>query len=200
MHLKRPLDDVFSNPNHVRVLRHLILYPSPVITGRGLARELGMSHVTCIRSLNALASLGIVNQKTVGTSTVYELPADSVVVTRILKPAFEEESKLLEGLASTLLEGIRSKVLSAYLFGSVARGDDTTESDVDILLVLKQGADKKAVENRLAGNSSAAYRLYRVGINVITYAYDEFQQMKQKGHPLVREVLSDGIFLKGKEV
>jgi predicted nucleotidyltransferase len=200
MRIKRPLDDVFSNPNHVRVLRHLILYPSPVITGRGLARELGMSHVTCIRSLNALAGLGLVNQKTVGTSMVYELPADSVVVTKILKPAFEEESKLLEGLVSTLLEGAKSKVLSAYLFGSVARGDDTPESDVDILLVLKHGADKKAVENTLSVNSSTVYRLYRVGINVITYAYDEFQQMKQKGHPLVREVLTDGILLTGKEV
>ena len=98
MRIRQPLDDIFGNPNHIRILRHLVLFPSPVITGRGIARELGMSHVTCIRSLNSLADLGVINQKKVGTSMIYELPEDSVIISRILRPAIEEESRLLEGL------------------------------------------------------------------------------------------------------
>ncbi len=74
MRIKNPLDDIFGNRNNVRILRHMTLYPSPVITGRGLAKELGMSHATCIRSLNALVDTGIITRRTIGKSNVYESP------------------------------------------------------------------------------------------------------------------------------
>lgn len=200
MRIKRPLDDLFGSPNSVRVLRHLILYPSPVITGRGIARELEMSHATCIRSLNSLVDSGILIRKRVGSSATYEVAESSVLLTEILKPAFTAESHLLQGMVDTMLGGIKVKTLAVYLFGSVARGEDTSSSDVDILVILKQPSDKHSVEETLARNKEQAYKRYRVGVSAITYDYEEFQRMKVRKHPLITEVAKEGVLLFGKEV
>jgi predicted nucleotidyltransferase len=200
MRIKRPLDDLFGNPNNVRVLRHMILYPSPVITGRGIARELGMSHATCIRSLNSLVDLGIITRKRVGSSATFELAESAVLITEILEPAFRAESQLLQGLVGTILDGIKAKCTAVYLFGSVARGEDTPSSDVDLLLVLKQPGDRPSVERALARNKEKAYLRYRLGVSVITYDYDQFQKMKPRKNPLISEVVKEGVLLFGKEV
>lgn len=200
MRIKRPFDDLFGNPNNVRVLRHMILYPSPVITGRGIARELGMSHATCIRSLNSLVDLGILMRRRVGGSATYEIAGSSALLTEILEPAFRAESRLLQGLVDTILSGIKGKTLAVYLFGSVARGDDTPSSDVDILVILKQPGVRPSVEEALARNKEHAYKRYRVGVSAITYDYEEFQRMRAQKHPLVTEVVKEGVLLFGKEV
>ncbi|MHB8894546.1 MAG: nucleotidyltransferase domain-containing protein [Candidatus Geothermincolia bacterium] len=200
MRITRPLDDVLGNKNHIRVLRHLILFPSPVITGRGIAREIGMSHVSCIRSLNELEAIGALVRRSIGTSSTYEIPADSILLSKMLKPLFVRESGLLDGLVGCLLEGIEQAVLSVYLYGSVARSEETATSDVDLLVVLKRGANKREVEKKLASNKSEAFRQYLVGIHVITYSYNEYQTRKQKGLPLIKEVLSEGRLLVGREV
>jgi predicted nucleotidyltransferase len=200
MRINQPLDDVFGNPNNVRVLRHMILYPSPVLTGRGIARELGMSHATCIRSLNNLVDLGILLRKRVGSSATYEIAESSALLTDILEPAFKEESRLLQGLVDTMLVGIKGKILAVYLFGSVARKEDTPSSDVDIIVILKSRGDKALVEKALGRNKEQAYKRYRVGVSTITYDYEEFQRMKTQKHPLIREVVREGILLSGREV
>jgi predicted nucleotidyltransferase len=200
MRITDPLDDIFGNRNSVRILRHMTLYPSPVITGRGLAKELGMSHATCIRSLNSLADAGVVTRKSIGRSSVYEIPRDSAAFIRLLQPVFAAEKGLLYDLEDILLKDIKGKVQAAYLFGSVARGEDTVESDIDVMLVLQRGANKPQVEGTIEANRKAAYVLYRAGINVIAYGYDEFRRMKAKGNPFIREVLSEGMLFWGRGV
>lgn len=199
MRLTNPLDDIFSNRNNVRILRHMTLYPSTAMTGRGLAKELGMSHATCIRSLNDLVNIGIITRKTIGRSSVYELPVDSAIYSSILRPAFEAEKNLLSDLSSIMLKELKRKTQALYLFGSEARGEATAESDIDVLLVLLPGTGKYDVENTLEKSRKDAYRLFRAGINVIVYEYDDFQRMKAKRHALIREVQSEGILLWGKE-
>lgn len=200
MRIKRPLDDLFGNPNNVRVLRHMILYPSPVITGRGIARELGMSHATCIRSLNALVNTGILVRRRIGNSATHEIAKDSMVYTDILEPIFRAEVGLLNNLVDTMLGGVKGKILAAYLFGSVARGEDTLSSDVDILVLIRRAGEKTTVEKVLARNKEEAYRLYRLGVSTIVYAKDEYDRMKVKKNPLIEEVAREGVLLAGKEV
>lgn len=200
MRIRQPLDDLFGNPNNVRVLRHLILYPSPVITGRGIARELGMSHSTCIRSLNLLVNTGFLIRRRVGKSATYEIARESEICTDILEPAFRAEARLLQRLVDTLLTGIRGKVRSVYLFGSVARGDDTLSSDVDILMLTKRPADRDAVETALERNTEKAYILFRIGVSTVVYDKEEFELMRAQNSPFAEEILRDGVLLAGVEV
>jgi len=49
-----------------------------------------------------------------------------------LKPLFEKEASLLSDLVEILSSGIRQRIKSIYVFGSVARAEDTAASDIDI--------------------------------------------------------------------
>ena len=199
MRINNPLDDIFQSKNNARILRQLALFPSRVVTGRGLARELGMNHATCIRALNSLVDICAVSRKTVGKSSVYEIPSDSVLYNELLKPLFEKETNLLNDLVMILSKGMRQSLLSIYLFGSVARGDDTPASDIDIAFILKSGVDKRKIEEALGVNEREVYSLYRIGTNVLLYTFEEFERMRKSGHPLVKEIMSEGILLSGKE-
>jgi predicted nucleotidyltransferase len=200
MRINRPLDEVLGNRNHVRVLRHLILFPSPVITGRGIARELGMSHGSCIRSLNELEAIGALVRKRVGTSATYEVPESSILFSKMIKPLFVKESRLLDGLVGRLLDGIEKEVQAVFLYGSVARAEETASSDIDLLVILKSGVNKGTIGKKLASNRSETSSLYLVGIHVIAYSYNEYQKHKRQGLPLIKEVLSEGRLLFGNEV
>ena len=56
-------------------------------------------------------------------------------------------------IAYEFADAIKSDVNKIILFGSVARGDDTSESDIDILIIV---SSKSAVEKFIA---DTAYRL-----------------------------------------
>jgi predicted nucleotidyltransferase len=199
MRINKPLDDIFQNRNNVRILRQLILFPSKVMTGRGLARELGMNHATCIRALDVLVDIGAVARKTVGRSSVYEVAGDSVLLKDLLEPLFEKEASLLNDLVGTLCKGVRHNILRVYLFGSVARAEDTPASDIDIAVILKDGVDKSRTEEIITENEREAYRLFRAGINTLLYTSDEFERMLQSGHPLAKEIVFEGMLVFGKE-
>lgn len=199
MRVNNPLDDIFQNGHAIRILRQLVLFPSKVITGRGLARELGMNHATCIRALDSLVDTGAISRMTVGKSSVYEIPQDSVLYDGLLKPLFDKEANLLNELVEILSEGIRQHIISIYVFGSVARAEDTAVSDIDIAIILKAGVDKKKLVETLGENERRIYRLYRIGTNVLLYSSDEFMKMKESGHALARDILSEGLLAYGKE-
>jgi len=57
-----------------------------------------------------------------------------------LKTLFEEERARWEALQAALREGLAAQqdIRSAWLYGSVARGEDEPRSDVDIALVVKR--------------------------------------------------------------
>jgi predicted nucleotidyltransferase len=175
------------------------MFPSRTFTGRGLANELEMNHATCIRALNSLADMGIISRRTIGRSSVYEIPSDSVLLKDFLKPLFEKEAGLLNDLVDVLTRGFRKSLLSIYLFGSVARGEDTPQSDIDILLILRAGTDRKNIGEILERNEREVYRRYRVGINTLTYTFKEFEKMKKDRHPLIEEILAEGVLIVGKE-
>lgn len=200
MRVTTPLDDLFENQNNIKLLRHLVRYPSTAITGRGLARELGMSHVTCIRSLDRLVYSGIVDKKRVGTSYTYELASESALYKQVLKPMFQIEAELLPNLIDHLLKGVKRSIHSVYLFGSVARREDTPSSDVDILVIAHDSKEKKLITRSIEDNREEAYRLYRVGVTAVVYDLGEFGKRKDRKDPLILEVIKEGVLVAGKEV
>ena len=61
----------------------------------------------------------------------------------------EMDKNMLEELVDGILSLIRDQVVSIILFGSVARGTNTPESDVDIALILR-GKMNAETESRLS--------------------------------------------------
>ena len=192
MRIQRPLDQILDNKNKVAILRHLVLYPSEVATGRSLARELGMNQATCNNALNSLHRAGIVTRKHAGRSSIYQIASDTAVCEELLAPTFKKEAEMPEEAVRMLLAGLRVKSVQAYLFGSAARGTDTTESDTDLLLIVDDKADREEVLERLSENTPEAYKRFHTGFNVVLLSESELTKKVKRKDRFITTVIAEG--------
>ena len=126
-----------------RVLGLLLLRPDEALHGREIARRTGLPAGTITRELTKLAEVGLLKRTKRGNQQVYS--ADTT------GPIFTELASILRktsGLADVLVQALApaaSKLRLAFVFGSVARGQETAGSDVDVMLIGDLGF-REAVE------------------------------------------------------
>ena len=86
------------------------------------------------------------------------------------------DEKILQELVNGILSIMESKVIRIVLYGSVARGTNTTESDVDVALFMNGNLDRDTV------------------FSVIDIDYDVFKKW-EKVTPFYKNVAQEGIVL-----
>jgi len=162
MRLDTPLDDLFLNRSHVRVLRALHRLPGGFsASGRELARRAGITHPTALKALALMVNIGVVkvNRDLVGDK--YSLNHDHLFAANVAT-LFDSEAATETDVASFLREGLRAlgpKVKTATLFGSAVWGESTPDSDIDISVSCSPG-HLEEVENALGELSEAVQRRY----------------------------------------
>ena len=146
--LQNSLDIVLGTKTKVRLLRSLIFLDRSV-TGREAARLAGVSHIA-LQALDELVLVGILEQTATSSEHHYRMnEADYLFepLYALFKAERERYSSIIESIQTLL--GRFEVVLSADFFGSAARGEETPESDLDLLVVLKEGATKEKIQDSL---------------------------------------------------
>lgn len=90
-------------------------------------------------------------------------------------------------------ETLANKVATLYLFGSVARDNETATSDVDVLAVIDDNADYAAVDDRLLDIAYDVQLEYGVSVEVHSMSEHEFTARKERGEPFVSTVVAEGV-------
>jgi DNA-binding transcriptional ArsR family regulator len=108
-------------------------------TGREIARLPGVAPSTANGALSALRREGVVHAQAVGNAIVYELADEHLATAPI---------RALVGIRTTLFERLRAAVtgwtiapVAVLVFGSVTRGESDARSDIDLLVVRRDGVD-----------------------------------------------------------
>lgn len=110
-------------------------------SGRQLHRLLGRASEPGVRkAVERLVDQGIVRRQEVGRAKVYRLNRQHVAAAHIEGLA-ELRTTLISRLRATL-KGWDEPPFAAILFGSVARGEATPQSDLDLLVVRDRGVDE----------------------------------------------------------
>lgn len=130
------LERAFRTPGQIAVLRALWKAPTS-LTGRQLQQLAGVSNLTAMRCLEDLEQLGLVQRRTAGRAFLYTLKRSHRVVGDLIDPAFKAEQEIPGRLREQLAKVLEGHCLSAVLYGSVARNEATTGSDVDLLVVVR---------------------------------------------------------------
>lgn len=99
----------------------------------------------------------------------------------------------IETLLQRLLLAYGSDILAVTLFGSKARGDDTVDSDIDVLVVVadKNGMIKYKIRTlgaRVSLDCDVLFNLYVV-------EQERWVWMGEINHPLCRRIANEGINL-----
>ena len=84
------------------------------------------------------------------------------------------------------------RLVEVVLFGSVARGEDTPESDVDVLIVLRGPVDRYAESAPLADLMVDMMARYGAFVTPVVFSGEEY---RTTNWPLLRNVRAEGITL-----
>lgn len=166
-----------------RVLGLLLLHPDTTYHVRELARLTGTSAGTLHKELTKLTNGGVLRRQEVGNQVRYSADRDC--------PVFEELASILRktsGLVDVLIDalsGIEKNIALAFVFGSVARGKQQSNSDVDVMLVGSLGfADAVRALHPVQATLQRE-------INPVVYSLEEFRRRAASDDSFVREVLAE---------
>ena len=106
-----------------------------------------------------------------------------------------ELKSILEKLSASIKEVYGSKLKSIILYGSVARGTATPESDIDIMVLVDSSAEelKKYADKLCDVSTDFALEYFKV-FSIIDVCYAEFSEWKQV-LPFYRNVANEGVVL-----
>src|SRR2546429_8005319 len=111
MRLDQPLDEIFANASHVRLLRALFAVPYDVgRSGRDLARRAGVSHPRANQVLADLAEQGLVAVQRLPRTDLYRVNRQHALA-ESLGGLFELEPKLKFELLSLVARELKARRL-----------------------------------------------------------------------------------------
>ena len=189
----KALADVLFGKGRGAILGLLYEHPDESFYYRQLARELGgLSVGTIQRELDLLSQLGLLERSTVGKQVFYRANRSH--------PVFPELRSLVAKTVGTIpmlrsaLAPLADSVSVAFIYGSVARGEERSESDIDLMVV-----GKASLEDVLGKLSNVEASLRRA-VNPTVYSPSEFKtKLGSRNHFLRSVVRSEKIFLIGDE-
>lgn len=165
------------------VLALLFRNPEVSLHVREIARLTGKVPGTLLRELNLLSDAGLLTRRPLGNQVHFQAnPAC---------PIYEDLRSILKktaGIADILreaLEPLGDKIALAFVYGSVARGDEGARSDLDLMLI---GEIKFA---DVIEALTKPQEILRRQINPTVYSSKEFRTKLAAGDPFLKRMMAD---------
>jgi predicted nucleotidyltransferase len=121
-----------------RVLTLIFSHPRKEFSTSDVIRDVASGTGAVHRELARLASSGIVNVKEVGNQKRYEANRRSPIY-RELRSLITKTTGVAEPLREALSK-YKDKIHAAFVYGSTARGADTSRSDIDLMILAEDVA------------------------------------------------------------
>lgn len=198
-YLRRPLDWIFRAPSHVALLRVLKDRPTGA-TGRHVASEAGMTHKAAHDALARLEQAGIVRRLPAGRAYIFQLNRRHRLVRRGILPLLELERDFREQVKGLLRKGLEEGVVSGAVFGSVARGEEESRSDLDACLLVERESQTEEVSARAGRLSERLNDEYGVRLAPVVFTRAEFTREYRGRNPFFRKVVAEGETFAGLEL
>jgi len=189
----KALADVLLGKARGSILGLLYEHPDASFYYRQIARELnGVSPGALQRELSTLTRLGLIDRSTIGNQVFYSANRNHPIYPE-LKALVAKTVGAIAMLRSALAP-LAHRIAVAFLYGSMARGEQGPASDIDLMVIgkLKLAA---VIENVGTVESSL-----RRAVNPTVYSVPEFKTKLQKGNHFLKSVVNgDKVFLIGDE-
>ena len=110
-----------------------------------------------------------------------------------LKYLTSEEKNALDLLINKLRTKLVDQIVKIQLFGSKSRGDFTNDSDIDLLLVVRERTT--GILDTIAEISLDVDLRYDPNISLIVFSLDEYNQNAAWETPFIKNIEKEGILL-----
>ncbi|MCX5971829.1 MAG: nucleotidyltransferase domain-containing protein [Coprothermobacterota bacterium] len=188
---KRSVSRLFASSTLVRLLTVFLMEEKVDYYQSELVQRTASSLHSVQRELTRLNEVGLIRYRKKGNRSYYQARPDH--------PAFRELANLFVktiALGDVLRWRFASipEIRLAFLFGSVARGEEQPESDIDLFLVTDLSL------KQLSPNLEEVQLRLRREINAVVFPLEELQKKWQEQNHFLLEIIgAPKIFLVGDE-
>ncbi len=206
MAIEKSLDNILNSKSRIAIIRLFVSKAGGFkASGREIAKLVHFSAPSTHAALKELYNERILRLEIIGKQHIYSLDSNNRVVKQILRPMFRKEISVKEEIGNYLIKqtrktGIKNKIVSLILYGSLQEGTTTAKSDVDIAVIVKDRKAKEEVEDKFLHNISVEFSDY-FGAHLDTYikTKDEFRLRLKRNMPPVSTLMKSYSTIWGKE-
>src|SRR4030042_2465418 len=200
MRVHNPLDKILSKETKVKILRFLCKTEAEW-SGRQIAKEIKVSPAACHKALRELNNEGALLLRGIGKSNLYSLNKENLIVSELLKPLYERESKIPDEIYEGIIRNISSLVIkdivSIAIFGSVKKRKERPTSDIDLLVLVKNSENKGEVEEDFGKVNEKIISRFGNTVSPYIQTVEEFNLKYRKGISLIKNILKSHRLLFG---
>lgn len=196
MLLHRYLEEVLGNKIGITLLRTMINYQGKIFTIRGLAEAAKVTPNEAALTIHDLERLGIVKIQPVGRAYQLDLNKKSYILDKIIEPIIKFEKNTFTELLVLLKKHLDTKkIISAAIFGSVVKGQEKIDSDIDLLVISN---DHDHAITQISQASEQTFLAFHGSLSPIIFTEKEFKA-KQKEF-LIRSIVDNHVLICGKNI
>ncbi len=173
------LDEIFGNKTKVRLLRAFFMYPEKGFTESELERIAGIPQASVHRNVRSLIDNGLLDRERIGKANLFSLNKEHVLYP-LLNSNFVLERNVLAELKKMISEAVKNlyDVDLAVLFGSIIKGMERSDSDIDIFIVCKGETSK--LENKLKDLTNISQNRFGNPVSLMIRHKRELQDLKTR--------------------
>lgn len=188
---KQPIEFMFS-PYRRQALATLFLRPDEQLHVRELERLTGVSAGSLHRELKAMAESGLLVREKIGNQVFYQANEHSPIYAEL--GAIFRKTMGLTSMLQGALSDLDDRIDVAFVFGSLASGRQSANSDLDICVLGEVSMLDVLKALNLVKES------LRREINPVVMTTNKFSKLSKKGDRFVARVLSEPkLFVKANE-
>ncbi|MFA5845148.1 MAG: nucleotidyltransferase domain-containing protein [Coriobacteriia bacterium] len=191
------IESILGSRSRVAVLRVLVGVTIPLNTSQ-IAAHARLTRPAVASVLEDLAAGGIVRSSPAGRANVHQLERRNIYVERLIEPLFAAEQQMPDHLESDLRAAFEDSSPSIVLFGSYARGEQETGSDVDVVLVTADVGSKKDLDRRLLSYAQEFRARYGANLSAITYEAREADALWRTAPAFLESLRRDAVVVSGR--
>jgi uncharacterized protein len=187
------LGDALFTTTQQKVLGLLYSRPEKTFYTKEILRMTGMGVATIKRELDRMLASGIISMTRIGNQHHYQANEGCPIYSELL--GIVRKTFGISDVIKNALMTLDNQIVFSFIYGSIAKGEETTASDIDILLI----ADGLAYADVMARLMDAEQLLGRP-VNPSIYTLGQIKEKLQQNNAFISRVMEQPkIWLKGSE-
>ncbi|MBU1854069.1 MAG: nucleotidyltransferase domain-containing protein [Candidatus Omnitrophica bacterium] len=202
MKIHAKLDEILKQGSKIKILRFLFAEKDEH-TGRGIAKGIGMSASSTYKTLQEMKGEGLISVRKKGNAILYKLQEDNYIVKRLLGPLFKKEESIYDEVISVIKRNLlqmKKKIVSIAIFGSVARKEETSKSDIDMVIIVSDKIGRIKIDKVMDKLSIDIAKKFGADIFPYILTKVEIKRKYAKKQAIIKSILDSNRLIYGEPI
>lgn len=202
MKIHNKLDEILGCGSQIKILRFLFSEKDEH-TGRAIARSINMSSSSTYKTLQGLKAEGLISLRRKGNAVLYKLKEENYFVQKLLMPLLKQEGSIYGDIISLIRRNLlheKKDIVSIALFGSVARKEETSKSDIDLLIIVRSNNGKDKINRVMDKLNIDIAKKFGASIMPYILTQEEIKIKHVKRQAVIKAILDNNRLIYGSPI